>query len=460
MAANVITTQLLATDKASKTIKKLINNINALSRSVSMLNRRTATFNRTINVMCQGVQRGANSYSRLNRTLTTLNRNINASINRHRQLNTVMNNLSTTANNSANRINQLNSTTRRSGRSAQAGSIGFRGLFGALVAGDLAVRIILKSFSMLGRAIKVTALHVGRVEELEIVLRNMGNTAGYSAATMQYYTSRMQELGIVTDAAQMSLTKMIRANFSLEKAMKLTRLAQDAAVISGQESSHTLAMLTHGIISLQPEVLRTYGVIVSLERAYKDWAIANNRTTQSLSGQEKQAIALNAVLGEAERIHGNYEAAMTSASKQLRSTTRYTKLMMEAFGDAALPAFREFVFSTNKVIHDMTIRMKENQDAVRALGSMLGWLVKATFDLSAALEQTLYYLGLSPRAWADMYASYKRATQSISELVKWLGGMTKEQIKMEERIVHVNALFKEQKEVIDSLISAEVKLLF
>src|SRR5690606_21293348 len=149
-----------------------------------------------------------------------------------------------------------------------------------------------------------------RVETLQGVLENVGRNAGYVSDQLRQLVQDVETLGITTRAAQTILTRMVQAELDLGKATEPARVATDAAVIGHVNSSEALERLLHGIVTLQPEILRTVGVTVSLEQEYQKFTAQTGRTAESLSQQEKQQIALNAVLREGQKIQGTYVEAM------------------------------------------------------------------------------------------------------------------------------------------------------
>ncbi|MGE5567741.1 MAG: hypothetical protein ACM3S5_01775, partial [Rhodospirillales bacterium] len=150
----------------------------------------------------------------------------------------------------------------------------------------------------------------------------------------------VKRLGITTQEAMGTVNKMIFAQLDLKKSTDLARLAQNAAVIAGVNSSEALAGIIHGITTRQTEVLRTYGIIVDFERAYQQAARERGR---ELATVEKQEIALQEVLKQGTKISGAYEAAMLTAGKQLTSLSRYADEAKNAIGEGLAPALSSAV---------------------------------------------------------------------------------------------------------------------
>lgn len=179
-------------------------------------------------------------------------------------------------------------------------------------------------FATLGisRFIVETATLNQRYEELGIVLVTVARNAGLSATEVLKTADAIRASGISMIESRQVVAKLVAANIDLAQATKLSRLAQDAAVVGQINSSEALDRMVHGIVSSQVEVLRGIGINVNFEQSYarlaKELGVSNN----ALSEQQKMQARLNVVLGEAPKLLGIYEASMANAGKQLRSTER------------------------------------------------------------------------------------------------------------------------------------------
>ena len=179
-----------------------------------------------------------------------------------------------------------------------------------------------------------------RVEELDVIVKLLGKRAGLTEGEIDGIVQSIKDLGITTDVAQGLVIQFSRWQLNLADATKLARLAQDAAVISMQDSSEALAGLMHGITTLNTRVLRTYGItLASTVDAQDEYAASVGKTRDELSGAEKIQAVLNAVLAQGESIAGAYEAAMGTAGKQMRSMRRHVKELMILIGTPFLKAF-------------------------------------------------------------------------------------------------------------------------
>jgi len=186
--------------------------------------------------------------------------------------------------------------------------------------------------------VKESAVLAARVETLGIVMQTVGKNAGYSRAEVEAYSEGVRKMGITTQEANQSVIRMMQAHLDLTKSQELARVAQDAAVIGNINSSEALQRLMHGIITLQPEILRTVGITVEFESAYRRFAETTGRTAESLSSQEKQQIALNLVLERGKDIAGSYEAAMGTVGKLMTSMPRFIEEVKLKFGELFQPA--------------------------------------------------------------------------------------------------------------------------
>lgn len=221
----------------------------------------------------------------------------------------------------------------------------------------------------IAQQIEETALLAARVETLGVVVDVVGKNANYAGSEMDAYVESVKAMGITTQESQQTVLRFAQAHLDLGKASELARVAQDAAVIGNTNSSESLKGLMHGISTLQPEILRTYGIIVNFEAEYKKFADAAGRTTESLSSQEKQQIALNATLTAGKNIAGSYEAAMATVGKQINSLPRLIEEAKLKVGELFTPAMTVLVQEFSAQLKDLDKYLQE----AAANGGMKQW---------------------------------------------------------------------------------------
>ncbi|HOI17615.1 MAG TPA: hypothetical protein PK036_14860, partial [Geobacteraceae bacterium] len=171
----------------------------------------------------------------------------------------------------------------------------------------------------LAEYIKDAALLAARYETLGAAMNVVGNNAGYTARQMAEYQKELQKTGIAMIEARESLTRMASAHMDLSKAAQLARIAQDAAVIGGINSSEAFSRMVSGIQRGETEILKTIGINVNFENSYKNLADQLGKTSKELTETEKVTARTNAVMDQGTSISGAYEAAMGTAGKQLLS---------------------------------------------------------------------------------------------------------------------------------------------
>jgi len=209
-----------------------------------------------------------------------------------------------------------------------------------------------------------TTLVAGRIKELELLLEvtrqnaialaegegDLTKAASLNASAVEAQVQGIRDLHLSGIVANETVAQMIRYNLDWTKATELAAEAQDAATFAAQDSSQALEGLIKGIATLQPRILRTYGIMVNLNEAYRVFANENNIVGRELTQVERQQAALNAVLAQATSISGAYEASLGSATKQVRSVRTDLVNLAEAYGEFLEPAvagtvskFRDFL---------------------------------------------------------------------------------------------------------------------
>ena len=188
--------------------------------------------------------------------------------------------------------------------------------------------------------VKDSVMSAARVEEMNAVLKTLEANQGLALGTTDRMVDSIKDLGITTQSAQWVTAQFTRWQLSSADATKLARLAQDAAVISMQDSSDALKGLMHGITTMNTRVLRTYGItLASTVTAQDKYAESLGKTRAQLNETEKIQAVLNAVLGQGEQIQGAYEAATDTAGKKARSMKRHVVELMNSVGAPFLNAF-------------------------------------------------------------------------------------------------------------------------
>ena len=241
-----------------------------------------------------------------------------------------------------------------------------------------------------------------RYETLGVVMRTVGNNAGYTGSQMESAAKSLQKIGISMVESRQQVVRLVQAHIDLASASKLARIAQDAAVIGNVNSSDSFARLVHGIQSGQTEVLRTIGINISMENSYKTLAQQLGITTGQLTQAQKTQAVLNAVMKEGEGIAGTYEAAMGTAGKQLLSMQRYTenlKLQIgETFNEAliiAVMAATDGLKGLNQEAQDLAVtgQFREwGRNSILAF-AVVGDAVMVLVSLIKELYQEIVFFG-------------------------------------------------------------------
>lgn len=274
---------------------------------------------------------------------------------------------------------------------------------GEVAAGIGLSNVIAKMAASLISFSRESVTAAARVEEMDKVLNVLGRNAGVTRTEVDEQTKSIKAMGIETDVAQRTLSEFMRNNLKVADASKLARVAQDSAVVSATDSSAALERLIWGITTRQTEVLRTGGILVSADAAYATYANTIRKSANALSETEKSQAILNAVLREGLTLEGAYEASMESASKQLRSRTRYIEELKEGLGTMGVPLYAAWVFGINdmiKIAGDAFAVDGPINDAVTSMTTQMGNRIASTFR-----DITVQFRAFSASGGLDSVAS-------------------------------------------------------
>lgn len=228
-----------------------------------------------------------------------------------------------------------------------------------------------------------------RYETLGVVARRVGENAGYTARQINEVEMALRKTGIAMIESRETISRMVQAQIDLADATKLARIAQDAAVIGGINSSEAFQRMIVGIQTAQVETLRTIGLNVSFEDSYKKLATSLGRKVDQLTAAEKAQARANSVMEAGSRIVGAYEDSLGTAGKQLGSMTRLIDDLKTKLGAFGLEAFTRLVFGTSEKLAELNKKLdelteKDVQRWARNTADAVGAFGKALIAVSAA----------------------------------------------------------------------------
>ncbi len=197
------------------------------------------------------------------------------------------------------------------------------------VAGAASVKLL--SFA------KDATLLAARVQNLGTVVQNVGRIAGFNASQINNLEKSIRSLGITTRAARQGLAQLAQANIDLGKSAKITRIAQDAAVIAGIDSSEAFNRLVVSIQRNDVRLLRNLGIVINLNSVYRKFSQQTGRTVAQLTAFQKRQLVLNEVIARGALIAGTYEKSLGDVFKQLTSLRRKIEEATLTFGKQFIP---------------------------------------------------------------------------------------------------------------------------
>lgn len=242
-----------------------------------------------------------------------------------------------------------------------------------------------------------------RVEMLGVVTQITARNAGYTTAQLQAQAEGIKKLGITTQEANDAVLQFVRSNLNLADASKLARVAQNLAVVAGENSSQTFERLTRAIQMQETMLLRQVGIVTTNEQLWREYAQSIGKTVSQLSQAEKQQAFVNKILNEGAKVAGAYEASMDTAGKQLTSMARLTEELSLKIGQALLPAFSLIV---------------------KSVFSLLDWLNKLDpmwIKIGASLMAGVTAMTLATGAITSMAVAWKSLATVLAALEISLG---------------------------------------
>ena len=283
--------------------------------------------------------------------------------------------------------------------------------------GDVIKRFVDSITGIVPAAIATAA----RTETLGISLQEVGKRAGYTSEQLNAYVEAIKKNGITTQEATTAALRFIQANLDVAQASKLARVAQDLAVIAGKNSSESFTTLTYAISSMQPILLKQFGIQGNLNDIMAEsgnelgiYSKGVNKAgqtvghwTREMTAAERQQSMLNFILAEGAKVSGTYEAAMTTVGKKTASLARYQEEALEKLG-------KYFLSYQGIIIDTKTLLLKtfaSLPDPFKAFGID----ISGTLDtLTAPLTKLFKYLNEVSSVWTRTFSEDSAAGREVA----------------------------------------------
>lgn len=219
-----------------------------------------------------------------------------------------------------------------------------------------------------------------RVDVLGTVVDQIGGRMGKTTEEIRATEESIKSMGITTQAARNSMLLMARANIDWSEAAKLARVAQDAAVVAGINSSQAFERLVRGIQKQEPELLDELGIQLRRTDAYAAMARQLGKTTKELTEAEKAQAILNAIYEQSAVVAGSYEAAMGDVGKQITSLPRYIEEVQLALGGAFQQSEQAKIHFYTQSLKEMQTWLKENEQQINKVAALLGTMATKLYE--------------------------------------------------------------------------------
>lgn len=180
---------------------------------------------------------------------------------------------------------------------------------------------------------------IGKLEEgLEFTGRAAGRNLGLVARGLQEITDN----AISAEQAMRTTAVGISAGFSQSQMEGLAKVAKGAAMALGRDLGDAMDRLTRGAAKLEPEILDELGIMVRLDDAVNDYALAMNKGVKELTQFERRQAFTNAIIADGvAKFSALSDALDPSAYAQLSATfSDLTKTVIGGFNTAVGPFLR------------------------------------------------------------------------------------------------------------------------
>ncbi len=185
------------------------------------------------------------------------------------------------------------------------------------------------------------------ISKLEEGLEFTGRAAGRNLTIVADKLQKITDNAISAEQAMRTTAVGISAGFTETQMEGLAKVAKGAAMALGRDLGDAMDRLTRGAAKLEPEILDELGIMVRLDDAVRDYALAVNKSHTELTQFERRMAFTNAIIADGiGKFSALSEALDPSAYAQLSASfSNLTKSFIEGLNTVAGP-FLKFLADT------------------------------------------------------------------------------------------------------------------
>jgi phage-related protein len=258
----------------------------------------------------------------------------------------------------------------------------------SLVGGGL-ITVIGGIVTGLGALGTKTGMTAAEIDQLVFVTGQMAENAGWSTKMIEEQRQALRDSGITYSGTEKALQALMAAQLDVSTATDLSRLAQNLAVKTGEDSTATYLALVAGIERADAEMLKSAGMTVDLTTAQQELAKELGKSVSELTTVEKQQAAYNAVMQQSTVYAGLYEGAMAHPIKQMGSLKRLFETLAYEVGKNFAPALSDVIAGFSSFVKNVIEAVSEGgalEPVMQGLGAAFSWL-------GDAISKAFVYMG-------------------------------------------------------------------
>ncbi len=227
---------------------------------------------------------------------------------------------------------------------AKGASHGIDGMTASMAKGVVAGNLLADAIKSAVETAKSWTLeavqYAAHTSRMTVVMQQLARAHGENVGAAMQWVEAVKKVGFSTQDALHTIDRLLIADMDLAKAPGLAKVAKDAAAIENITAPEALEKILLAIESGKSRALRSMGIFVDFEKEIRIEELKLNRT---LSDNERQMSAYNAVMREGAKIAGAHSAASGEAETVLKGLGRTVNELREAVGAQFQEEYKKFL---------------------------------------------------------------------------------------------------------------------